>query len=116
MEITRLSSPSSTEFQIQASVEECIADACSVAREKAPDDKIAERFLNHRDQKFRLSYILGGWRQADDRAEDDDGFSFEEEPETVNNGPEEDGLSASDRTENRKVLQRILDQIKAPRR
>ena len=102
-----------TEFQIQASVEECIADACSVAREKAPDDKIAERFLNHRDQKFRLSYILGGWRQADDRAEDDDGFSFEEEPETVNNGPEEDGLSASDRTENRKVLQRILDQIKA---
>lgn len=101
-----------TEFQIQASVEECIADACSAAREKAPDDKIVERFLNHRDQKFRLSYVLGGWREADDQ-EEDEGFSFDEEPKTVNDGPEEDGLTARERTENHKVLQGILDRIRA---
>ena len=77
-----------TEFQIQASVEECIADACSAAREKERNDKIAERFLNHRDQKFRLSYVLGGWRDANDQ-EEDEGFSFDEDPKTVNDGSEE---------------------------
>ncbi len=101
-----------TEFQIQASVEECIADACSVAREKAPDDKIADRFLNHRDQKFRLSYVLGGWREADSQ-EEEEGFSFDKEPETVNDGPEESGLTAHERAENREVLQGILDRIHA---
>ena len=102
-----------TEFQIQACVEECIAEACSAARENnVPDDKIAERFLNHRDQKFRLSYILGGWRDTDKQAEDDDGFSFDKEPETVDDVPEEGGLTASEREENREVLQGIVDRIK----
>ena len=101
-----------TEFQVQASVEECITDACSTAREKAPDDKIAERFLNHRDQKFRLSYVLGGWRDADDQ-EEEEGFSFDEEPKTVNDGSEEGGLTARERAENREVLQAILDRIHA---
>ena len=102
-----------SEFQIQASVEECITDACSAAREEAPDDKIAERFLNHRDQKFRLSYILGGWREVDNQATKTDEFSFDEEPEAINEGQEDGGLGPTERTDNRKVLQDILYQIKA---
>ena len=100
-----------TEFQIQANVEECIVDACAAARERSPDDKIAERFLNHRDQKFRLSYVLGVWREDNGQAEDDDGLSFDEQPETVNDGPEAGGLTASEGAENRQVLQGILDRI-----
>ena len=101
-----------TEFQIQASIEECIVDACSAAREKVPDEKIADRFLNHRDQKFRLSYILGGWREIDDRPIDDE-FSFDEESEMTDDDLEEVELTASERNENREALRDILDQIKA---
>ena len=102
-----------TEFQIQASIEECIADACSAAREKAPDDKIVERFLNHRDQKFRLSYILGGWRGVENQADETDEFSFDEETEALTDGQEEGGLGHEERARNRKVLEEILSQIVA---
>ena len=102
-----------TEFQVQASVEECIVDACSVAREQAPDHKIADRFLNHRDQKFRLSYILGSWRETDDSAAEDDEFSFEEQFDPVNEESPERGLSRSDREENSALIQAILNRIKS---
>ena len=102
-----------TEFQIQASVEECIADACSAAREDAPEDKIAERFLNHRDQKFRLSYVLGGWREVKNQAEETDEFSFEDEIEVSTDGQEDGGLGHDERARNRKVLEEILSRIAA---
>ena len=102
-----------TEFQIQASIEECIADACSAAREDAPEDKIAERFLNHRDQKFRLSYVLGGWREVGNQADETDEFSFDEEAEASTDGQEEGGLGHEERARNQKVLQEILSRIAA---
>src|SRR5205807_10336531 len=46
-----------SEFQAQANIEECVMDAALAILENAPMDKVAERFLNHRDQKFRLSYL-----------------------------------------------------------
>ena len=97
-----------TEFQIRASVEECILDACSAARAKAPYEKIAERFLNHRDQKFRLSYVLGGWDKSD-QSEDCDEFSFDEEPEDTKNVQE--FLTVDERTEQREVIEDIIDRI-----
>lgn len=101
-----------TEFQIQASIEECIADACSASREEAPEDKIAERFLNHRDQKFRLSYILGGWREVDNQTDETDEFSFDEETDTTD-GQEESGLGPTERAHNQKILRNILSRIAA---
>ena len=100
-----------TEFQIQAQVEECIADACCAARQQAPHEQIAERFLNHRDQKFRLSYVLGNWSEYDDQFEDADDFSFNEETEDVN-ADKEAGLSKSDRADHRTVLEGIIDRIR----
>ena len=102
-----------TEFQIRASIEECIADACSAAREDAPADKIAERFLNHRDQKFRLSYVLGGWREVANPAEETDDFSFEEETKTSTDGQEDGGLGHEERAGNRRVIEEILSRIAA---
>jgi hypothetical protein len=37
-----------SEFLAQASVEECVADACAAVWDKAGDEKVAERLLNHR--------------------------------------------------------------------
>ena len=102
-----------TEFQVQACIEECIADACSAAREGASEEKIAERFLNHRDQKFRLSYVLGGWRDADNLSDESDEISFDEETETLIGGQEEGGLERGERARNRKVVQEILSRMGA---
>ena len=102
-----------TEFQIHASIEECIADACSAAREDAPEDKIAERFLNHRDQKFRLSYVLGAWREAGNQVDEIDEFSFDEETQAPTDEQEEGALGSEERARNLRVLQDILSRIAA---
>ena len=48
-----------TEFQTQANIEECVVDAALAVLEDAPPEKITDRLLNHRDQRFRLSLRLG---------------------------------------------------------
>lgn len=99
-----------TEFQVQANIEDCIIDACLAAYERAPRDKIAERFLNHQDQKFRLNYILGGWHKATESGIEEDEFSFDSTP----NEPsidEEAGLTDVERAENLRTLERFIDQI-----
>lgn len=56
--VTLLSEP-----VIQANIEDCILNACAAVWDKLPDDKIADRFLHHPGQRFRLSYLLGSWRK-----------------------------------------------------
>ena len=97
-----------TEFQTQANVEECIVDACVAAFKKKPDNEIADRLLNHRDQKFRLSYILGRWLEVDDQKEDE--FSFE--TEDLGTGEEDDSLDSAERAKNREDLKKFLDRIR----
>lgn len=48
---------------IQANVEDCVLNACSAVWDRLPEDKVADRFLHHPDQRFRLSYLLGSWRK-----------------------------------------------------
>ena len=98
-----------TEFQVQANIEDCIIDACLAAYKDAPKDKIAECFLNHRDQKFRLSYTLGGWQKATATDIDENEFSFDATPEPSLD--EKAGLTDVERVENRKVLEGFIDQI-----
>ncbi|MDR6496787.1 energy-coupling factor transporter ATP-binding protein EcfA2 [Paraburkholderia terricola] len=51
------------ETVIQANIEDCVINACSAVWERLPEDKVADRFLHHPDQRFRLSYILGSWKK-----------------------------------------------------
>lgn len=52
-----------SETVIQANIEDCILNACAAVWDKLPEDKVADRFLHHPDQRFRLSYLLGSWRK-----------------------------------------------------
>lgn len=52
-----------SETVIRANVEDCIINACSAVWEHLPEDKVADRFLHHPDQRFRLSYLLGSWKK-----------------------------------------------------
>jgi len=98
-----------TEFQTQANIEECVTAAALAAYENAPIDKIANCFLNHRDQKFRLSYLLGSWRKAAASDEQDE-FSFdtEEEPRVFD---DEAALSEEQRAAHRQMLEQYLARI-----
>ena len=53
-----------SEWSVRTSIRECIADACLAVYEGAEESKVALRLLNHRDQKFRLSYVLGSWNPS----------------------------------------------------
>ena len=52
-----------SENVIQANVEDCVLNACAAVWDGLPEDKVADRFLHHPDQRFRLSYLLGSWRK-----------------------------------------------------
>jgi len=99
-----------TEFQTQANIEECVIDAALAVLEKAPMDKVADRFLSHRDQKFRLSYILGGWR-TDGGGEDQDDMSFEEASGSTFVLDDEAVLTEAERTTNREVISTYLERV-----
>jgi len=98
-----------TEFQTQANIEECVIDAALAIFEKAPKDKVADRFLNHRDQKFRLSYLLGSWR-AGDGADNQEEMSFDEtyEPQVFD---DEGTLTDEDRSANQEKLATYITRI-----
>jgi DNA-binding transcriptional regulator YiaG len=99
-----------SEFQTLANIEECILDAANAAREKVSLRKIADRFLNHRDQKFRLSYVLGTWNQGDKSIEEDDEISFDE-TEDFHPSEEDEIVTEAERAAYRAKLQRYLDRI-----
>ena len=63
-------------------IDECLEAACLAAIDGQDDTKVAEFLLSHREQRFRLSYLLGSWTGTE-VAEDPD-FSFDDdEPEGV---------------------------------
>jgi hypothetical protein len=100
-----------SEFQTQANIEECVVDSALAVFEGAPAEKIADRFLNHRDQKFRLSYLLGGWRTgADDDTADDMTFDDADEPQVFE---DEAALTLEERITNRQALEQYLSRISA---
>lgn len=98
-----------TEFQVQANIEECIADACLAVIDGAPIDKIADRFLNHRDQKFRLAYLLGAWKTAHGAAAEDE-LSFDSFDPTEQH--EEGELTEAERARNFQHLERYLERVR----
>ena len=56
-----------TEYEIRCAVEECIEDACLAVTLGHDDARIAAELLEHREQRFRLSHLLGNWpEQATD--------------------------------------------------
>jgi hypothetical protein len=84
----------------------CVIDACLATFEESPEDKVADRLLNHRDQKFRLSYVLGGWRKSDLEKPDDDEFSFESEEYAQLN--DDEGLPHTERVTEQPVFLTII--------
>lgn len=86
-----------SENVIQANVEDCVLNACAAVWDNLPEDKVADRFLHHPDQRFRLSYLLGSWGKnlAAEPAADDWDFG-EPDPAATAAASSDEAVSSAD--------------------
>ena len=100
------------EHEVRAHIDECIEEACLRAVEEKPIGKIMAGLLAHREQRFRLSYVLGGWDQKLEDATDDE-FSFEDGDEAEEMLAEDEAVTSGEITANRQRLESYLERIQA---
>lgn len=62
-------------------IEECVVAGVSAATEGEPENKILRHLLEHNDQRFRLSYILGSLGASAQKEETDNLFDEDSETE-----------------------------------
>lgn len=103
-----------SEQEVRVAVEECVLNACAAALGKGSDERVADRFLNHSDQRFRMGYTLGNWRKQSAVEASDDDWDFEpssgqpQAPIEV----DEDAVPASEAAENQEALERYVARVR----
>src|SRR5262249_49531579 len=80
--------------------------ACTAAWEGANDEQIADRFLVHRDETFRLNYVLGNWQTSVLPLDQEEDWQFDDDQTTSRAPSPEEDLAVDDAQ--RQVLQRQL--------
>jgi hypothetical protein len=86
-------------------VEECLLAAALAAHKGEPKKEVLRRLLNHVDQRFRLSYVLGNGGQ--DLPIDDD-----DEDESLFGEPDHNDLPALDLEQTNALLGRALNSLR----
>ena len=81
------------ERTVRTYIQESIEQACRAVWRQESDEKIAKEFLNHKEQRFRLSYVLGTWSQKAPPVSEEDDWSFEE-PGSIDEMEQEPGDSS----------------------
>lgn len=99
------------EHEVRAHIDECLEEACLEAVQKKPSGKIAAALLEHREQRFRLSYVLGGW--TDTAAVEDDDFSFNDEQDSAVEIDEAEAVSPEEQEQNHSRLKGFVNRIRA---
>ncbi len=94
------------EAEVRSLIEECLQAACFRAFQQEPDARIADAFLAHSEQRFRLSYPLGSWPRGD--AEDD----FWGDDETEDELEVGKSVSATEAARNQARLVAFINRIK----
>lgn len=92
--------------QVRVLVEDCVSAGVLAAVDGRDEEEIARRLLEHREQKFRLSYLLGNLPRAEQSADDDD-----VDDEAPDEGAEEIGADASDEIDLPFRLQEFVSKI-----
>ena len=106
-----------TEHEVRCAVDECLEEACMNVIQGRDESGIAGALLEHREQRFRLSYPLGTWQQeqpgqktVDDQYEMDYEDGDEEaESETLE---EDETVDSAEITDNNARLLDYVTRIK----
>ncbi len=64
--------------EVLGNVQECIEAACEAVVRGGDDPSIASALLEHSEQRFRMSYLLGSWEQAPRVTDEDDDEDYED--------------------------------------
>ncbi|MBF0214545.1 MAG: hypothetical protein HQM00_13455 [Magnetococcales bacterium] len=97
------------EHEVRAHIDECLEEACLAAIQGQPDDKIAANLLSHREQRFRLFYLLGSWQES---AKETDDFSIDDDKPEKDTISEQEIVSAAEATRNQARLIEFIGHIK----
>ena len=105
-----------TEHEVRCAVDECLEEACiSVIRGQA-DTGIANALLEHREQRFRLSYLLGSWQQEQAMKEMDDqyemDYGYEDETSETDALPDDEVVDGVELTNNNERLAGYVARIR----
>lgn len=101
-----------SECEVRAHIEECVEAACLAVIEGQTDEKVAASLLSHREQRFRLSYILGDWDRDHGSAEDDFAFDPPATPAAAR-WDDEEQVTAEERREHSERLSEYVRRVKA---
>jgi energy-coupling factor transporter ATP-binding protein EcfA2 len=98
------------EHEVRAHIDECLEEACLCSIQGKPDLKILASFLAHREQRFRLSYLLGQSGEEDSGNGDD----FEFDDIRVNDGIDPGEVVPSDEViRNQSKLREYLESVRS---
>ena len=99
-----------TEHEIRCAVDECLEEACRSVVRGYDDTRVAESFLEHPEQRFRLSYTIGSWLQESPHSGSDDmhEMDFEDEEDEAGALAEEEIVAAAEITSNQ---ERLVDYV-----
>jgi hypothetical protein len=98
------------EHEVRAYIEECLEEACLEAAQSRSDAKVMAALLQHREQRFRLSYILGAWTETLDSEESE--FLFQDEDLTEVEIDEDEAVGPEERSRNLARLRNYLDRVR----
>ena len=98
------------EHEARRLIDECLEDACLTAVQGGDDGKIAEALLSHREQRFRLSYMVGSWPKLETPKDLD--FSFDEDEDQGELIPREESVGESEESRNSANLRDYMARIK----
>ena len=105
-----------TEHEVRCAVDECLEEACADVVRGNDDKGIAGSLLEHREQRFRLSYILGTWQQEVPSREIDDQYDMQyeygDETSEGDNLTDDEIVAASELTVNNERLRDYVARVR----
>ena len=105
-----------SEHQVRYAVDECLEEACASVIRGQDDTGVAEALLEHREQRFRLSYILGAWRQELPTQDEDDqyemDFAFDDAASETETLSDNEIVASTELVDNNRRLQGYVDSIR----
>ncbi|MGZ3624799.1 MAG: hypothetical protein ACXWPG_16645, partial [Ktedonobacteraceae bacterium] len=93
----------------QTYIQECVVAAVLAHLENKGQEEVARKLLEHSEQRFRLSYILGSWSMLS-KVEEEDEFTDEEEDE-AEDVVDQDIISSEERSKLAECLQNYLESV-----
>jgi energy-coupling factor transporter ATP-binding protein EcfA2 len=96
------------EHEVRAHIDECIEDACLAVIQGADDKKVAKSLLLHRENRFRLFYLLGSWSEAE---VEEDNFTFDDKLPEEDDIAENELVGSSEAQDNAHILRSYIERI-----